>query len=226
MPPAPVLAQTEPANQPLLPPAAQVGIPEPAQAPPPATQNPPEPVQSSIDPFPPSKRHGELLTSHSPDRTSVPEIEAQLGVAIRRYQRASQLLEKKSISREEYEAALDEVRLLVARLKGLREELNEEIDRATIELRKKQAEVKLAEARQKATAVLVARNARLNERKKGIVSQEDVAKDESVDAANVAQIEVRLAEVQEVELRIKQYIARRDSIAKALGKTPRGLVTR
>ena len=143
------------------------------------------------------------------DRTSVREIEAQLGVAIRRYQRASRLHEKKAISAEEYETTLDEVHLLFGRLRGLYDELTDELGRSKIEVTKKRAEVKMAEARQKATAALVARNARLNERKKGTVSQGDVARAESDDSANMAQIEVGQADVQEVELRFQQYGSRR-----------------
>jgi hypothetical protein len=220
MPPVAPPPQLEPANQPRQPlSTARELPPPPVQAPPPAAQNRPEPIVGPIDPIRPARVRSDLPASHLPDRTSVHEIEAQLAAAIRRYQRAALLFQNHSISEEEYESYLDQVRLLVGRLKGLREELNEEIDRSNLELIKKRAELKMAEARQKSTAVLVARNARLNERKKGAVSQEDVAKDESHDLANMAQIEVGQAEVQEVELRIKQYLARRESIAKALEST-------
>lgn len=219
VPPAGALAQPDTPNQtlPLQPlPAAREGRPETVQPPSPVVQNPPELPDGAGDPFRPSGARRGVLTSHFPDRTSVPEIEAQLGVAIRHYHRAARLLEKKSISQEEYETALDEVRLLVGRLKGLYEELTDELGRSKIELTKKRAEVKMAEARQKATAVLVARNARLNERKNGIVSEEDVTKAESNDSANLAQIEVGQAEAQEVELRFQQYVARREAIHRVL----------
>ena len=73
------------------------------------------------------------------------------------------------ISREEYETALDEIRLLVGRLKGLIDELSDEIERSNVELSRKQAELQVAEAHQEATATIVKRNARLNERKPGMV---------------------------------------------------------
>ena len=79
----------------------------------------------------------------------------------------------------------------MGRLKGLIDELSDEIERSNGELSRKQAELQVAEARQAATAVIVKRNARLNERKKGMVAAEDVAKAEADDAANVAQIAVK-----------------------------------
>jgi multidrug resistance efflux pump len=182
-------------------------------------QTRPGPLDGASDPFRPVRARSEVLGSHLPDRTSVPEIEAQLAGAIRRYQRAALLFQHHSISPEEYESYLDQIRLLVGRLKGLHEELNDEIDRAKIELAKKQAELKMAEARQKATAVSVARNVRLNGRKQGTVSSEEVTKDESEDSANVAQIEVKRAELQEVGLRVKQYSARDDVIRQILEST-------
>ena len=222
LPPTPVLAQTEPANQPppLQPlPAAREAVSAPLQDLSPAVQNRPEPSDPAIDPFRPSKSQSDRGASPFPDRTSAREIEAQLGVAIRRCQRTSRLLEKKMISAAEYDSVLDEVRLLVAKLKGLIDELTDEIERSNVELLRKQAELQVAEAHQAATAAIVKRNARLNERKPGMVATEDVTKAEAEDAATVAQITVKGREVEEVHVRIRQLEKRREMLNQTLEKS-------
>jgi RNA polymerase sigma factor (sigma-70 family) len=224
LPSTPELAQTEPANQPLQPlPAPREARSEPAQAPPPEVQIPAETGDAVTDPFRPSRARSDFLGGYLSNRTSAREIDAQLGVAIRRSQRASRLLEKKAISREEYETLLDDIRLLVGRLKGLIDDLSDEIERSSVELLRKQEEIRVAEAREAATAAVVKRNARLNERKPGMVAPEEVAKAEAETHMNAAQITVKGREVSEVELRIKQLQKRRAMLAQTLEETTASL---
>ena len=132
-------------------------------------------------------------------------------------------VEKKAISREEYETALDDVRLLVGRLKGLIDDLSDEIERSNGELLRKREEIRVAEAREAATAAVVKRNARLNERKPGIVADEDVAKAEAETHMNAAQITVKAREVAEVEIRIRQFQKRREMLTQTLDETTTSL---
>jgi hypothetical protein len=127
------------------------------------------------------------------------------------------------ISAEEYETALDEIRLLVGRLKGLIDEVSDDLERSTIELQRKRFELQVAEARQAASAAIVNRNTRLNVRKKGMVSAEDVAVAEAEDHANISQISIKGNEVQEIELKLKQLQKHREMLSKSLEKTD-GLV--
>ena len=77
---------------------------------------------------------------------------------------------------EEYEAARDEVRLLVGRLKGSTKSRPKKSTAPEIELAKKQAELKIAEARAEVNGGFRGGDVRLNERKKGSCQSGGLAK--------------------------------------------------
>jgi hypothetical protein len=127
------------------------------------------------------------------------------------------LLEKKSISGEEYETALDEIRLLVGKLKGLMDEMGDELEQSNVELSRKRAELQVAEAHQASSTVSVKATARLRE--KAVVSADELSKAEADHAANTAQVRVKANEVREVEVRMKQLVKQREMLSKTLDET-------
>ncbi|MFO0890842.1 MAG: hypothetical protein U0790_17060 [Isosphaeraceae bacterium] len=127
-------------------------------------------------------------------RVSLPEIEAQIQIAQRKVRRNRQLLERGVISQGEAEVPLDEVRLLIARLRGMNEELTEQAQQAEANLSRLIAELERARARIAVAASITARNTRLNSRKSGMVSPEEVAKAEAEERAARADANVIEAE--------------------------------
>jgi hypothetical protein len=81
-----------------------------------------------------------------------------------------------------------------------------------IEMRRKQAESRRAMALASAAAAPVARNQRLNDRKKDMVSEDDVNKAKAELAAASAGVDIVDAEVAEVKLRIKQLRERQERL--------------
>jgi hypothetical protein len=154
----------------------------------------------------------------SSERVSLRELEAQLSVAMHRYNRTKGLVEQRIASKDSLEATVDIVRLIIGRLRGYYDDLMEESERLKIEIGRKEAEVKVAEGHRGATEAVVSRNKRLNERKPGMVSREDVAHGESEDAASTAEIAVKRAEVQEVLLRLKHLDNRREILRKDVAR--------
>jgi RNA polymerase sigma factor (sigma-70 family) len=154
----------------------------------------------------------------SSERASLRELEAELSVSMHRYNRTKALVEQRIASKDSFEAAVDNVRLIIGRLRGYYDDLMEEFERLKIEVGRKEAEVKVAEGHRGATEAIVARNKRLNERKPGMVSPEDVTKGESEDAASSAEIAVKRAEVEEVLLRLKHLDNRREILRKDVAR--------
>ncbi len=99
-----------------------------------------------------------------------------------------------------------------ATLEGRADELADEIERLKLEIKTMHAAREKTNAQTEVAASVVARNKRLNERKTGMVSAEDVAKAEwemKVASAQVAMVD---AEIAEVELRVQQLERRRARI--------------
>jgi hypothetical protein len=144
------------------------------------------------------------------------ETEARLNIAIHRYERNAATFRQGVIPKQQFDASLDEIRLLVGRLRGYDDALMDEQERLSVERMKKQAEIKVAEAQHEVSSVIVARNKRLNERKPGMVSEDDVVKAKSEASMASAQIEVKQVDLQEVELKIQHLRKRRELIRRDL----------
>jgi hypothetical protein len=120
------------------------------------------------------------------------------------------------VSFEEREQTRGKVLLASAVLRGLDDDLADELERLKVELKKKTAELHQAQAQEDVATNVVKRNARLNERKAGIVSDYDVAKAEAELKVAEAQIEVRRADIEEVSLRASTLARRRSRIEQAI----------
>jgi RNA polymerase sigma factor (sigma-70 family) len=139
---------------------------------------------------------------------SIREFEVELKLALSDDNRAEKLSRAHSISQEEMERYRGKVMLIAAKMEGIAEDLSDEIDRLELELKKKDAEIARAAAQKQIEAVVVARNKRLNERKPGIVSEDEVTAAEAKHQISIAQMSMVKAEKTQVELRIQQLLKR------------------
>ena len=187
-------------------------------------QNTQRAVEPSLEPVGPEPEfanppvrssEGSITTRWSPlrlERSSLKEIEAQVKIALLQYERNKSLFQSGVIPKEKFDEPVEQLRLILGRLEGWDDELAEDSELLKLEMMKKNAEIQVAEAQLMGTSASVARNKRINERKKGIVSEEDVAKANSEDAAASASVQVKQAEAKEVELKMQQLQRRRQQI--------------
>ena len=150
--------------------------------------------------------------SADPQQRSIQELEAELNLALADDARTAKLSKLAAISTSEREQARGKVLVVKARLEGLDDELSDEIDRAKLEITTKGREREKANALTEVASSVVARNTRLNTRKTGMVSEEDVAKAEWEMKAAAAQFAMVEAEIAEIELRVQQLERRRTRI--------------
>jgi hypothetical protein len=147
-----------------------------------------------------------------PQHPSIQELEAELEPALRNEERSRKLFERRAISSEELDLIRARVSIIKAMLEGRDDELSDEIDRAKLEINTKKAEREKATAQTEVALTVVARNTRLNERKAGMVSAEDVAKGEWEMKTASAQVAIIEAEIAEKNLRVQQLERRRARI--------------
>ena len=166
------------------------------------TRLPPTPAGPEFDP-----RRRSPMTNNS-----LAGLEAQLKLALARWDRIDLLFQRKSVSGEEREEAAGWVLVIASQLRGLDEDYSDEIERLKWEVHRKRAERRKAEALEELAAVAAARNKRLNERKPGTVSEEDVAKAEAELKVAGATVAIVDAEAGEVQLRIRLLQHRREQI--------------
>jgi hypothetical protein len=159
----------------------------------------------------------------TPGRTtrSISELDVQLKLALAAFDRTENLFQRHAISGDERENARGNVLRIAAELEGLDDAFNDEIERLKMELRRKNAEREKAEAQTDAARTIVARNKRLNERKPGMVAEEDVAKSEAELRITQAQTRIVVAEIDEVGLRIRQLRRRQERLKEAVGLADR-----
>lgn len=160
-----------------------------------------DPLQSSSGRTTPGADSSRIF---EPSNRSIRELEVELKLALNDDKRAEELSRRQSISNEERQLYRGKVVLIAAKMEGIAEDLSDEIDRLRLELTKKDAELDRALAQKQIKAVLVARNKRLNERKKGMVSEEEFTTAEAEHNVCLAQISIVQAEKAEVALRIRQ----------------------
>ncbi len=195
--------------------------------PPPATRMPLEsrPPVPSVNPPEPSSELANLyrsartldpFESPAPQRSSLKEIEAQIQIARLHFERSKTLYAAAAIGKEQYEAPLDQIRLLIARLEGMNDDLAEELDRLKVELVKKQAQLSQAEAQRKTTAVEMESVKALLERK--AVSKAEMSKTAAEDTAALARIEVQRSELQDVDIRTQHVLRRREIIKRDINE--------
>ncbi len=111
--------------------------------------------------------------------------------------------------------------MIVARLEGIDDDIRDELARLEIDLRRKEAGLKRAQALEKAANTLVTRNDRLNKRKKDIVAAEDVNKTIAEWEVATAGVGIAEADVSEVKLRIGQLRDRQERARHVLAQAER-----
>jgi RNA polymerase sigma factor (sigma-70 family) len=175
-----------------------------------------QPPASAVEPPTPAsysqqaRRRSDPFETPAPQRTSLKEIEAQVQIARQHHERTKTLYASNAISREQYEAPLDQIRLLIARLEGMDEDFADDLLRLKLEIVKKRAQLRIAEAQRSTTADKVAWTKRMEEKK--MVSKSETSKAEAEDTAALARIEVQRSELQDAEVRMQQVLRRREMI--------------
>jgi RNA polymerase sigma factor (sigma-70 family) len=147
---------------------------------------------------------------------SIRELEIELRMAIDTDRRYEKLFENHAISTEERQHARGQVLLVRARIEGLDDEFAEELARLEFEIEKKKAELDHARAQKEVATSVVVRNVRLNERKAGMVDDLSVTKAEGELKVGDAQVRVKKAELDEVDLRVRQLERRRHQIQQVI----------
>jgi RNA polymerase sigma factor (sigma-70 family) len=143
---------------------------------------------------------------------SIQELEAELDLAVANDTGSQKLFDQHVISSLERYQTHAKVLLIKAMLEGRFDELSDEIDRLKLEIKTKRAQREKSIAQSEVGLSVVARNTRLNDRKPGMVSAEDVAKGEWEMKAASAQVAIVEAEIAEIELRVQQLERRRGRI--------------
>ncbi len=157
----------------------------------------------------------------APQRSSLKEIEAQIQIARLHFERSKTLYAAAAIGKEQYEAPLDQIRLLIARLEGMDDDLADELERLKVEIVKKKAQLTLAETQRATTAKAAAWTKKLAEQK--AVSLSEASKAEAEDTAALAHIEVQRSELQDADLRMQQVIRRREMIKRDVNEVLKAL---
>ncbi len=154
---------------------------------------------------------------------SIRELEIQLKNQLEDYDGNNPEMTHRSDvpGRMAWEESRKQVRATTSLLEGLDQDIADEIARLKLEMRRKNAERLKAEAQTEVAQTVVARNKRLNERKPGMVSTEDVARGEGEYKVATAQIQIVEAEIAEVGLRIQQLQSRQNRIKQVVALADR-----
>jgi RNA polymerase sigma factor (sigma-70 family) len=138
--------------------------------------------------------------STSPGASRV--IEVQLRSAIRRLAEIERLAKTGAVSSQRLEEARTEVALLQAQIESGREELRDELERLKAQLAVKLAELKVAEVQQEQSLIQLGQTQKLVEDR--VTSKVDLATAKNRVRIQDTLIAVKLAEVDEVKVRIGQ----------------------
>jgi len=147
---------------------------------------------------------------------TVRELEIQLQLALQDFNQVNNLYQRHVVSLGELQRTRGKVLLVAAALEGLDDDFSDELDRLKLEMKKKAAELHETEAQKEVAISVVARSARLNERRPGTVSEFDVAKAGAELKVADAQIEVKRVEMEELALQGGRLTRRRDRIREAM----------
>jgi RNA polymerase sigma factor (sigma-70 family) len=139
---------------------------------------------------------------------SLREIQARILIARRKMERYRDLLRRAAISRNEADEPIDELMLLLARLRGMDEAASELSERTNVTRNRLAAELDRAKAQLDAALKVTVRNARLNNAKISMVSAAESASAEAEAEAAKANVKVKEADLQEAALTLKQLESR------------------
>ncbi len=188
--------------------------------------NPPPPPQDALNNLPLLERRvpalprgNDVLGMMDSGHSSLREVNAQLDIAVAHFRRSKQLLDVGAIDREAYQKCLDDIRLLMAKLQGMGEDLSDELVRLKIELLKKQAELKLADSQRASTARTAASTKKMAEKK--VVSPDEAAHAMDDLGAAEARVVIQRTEVQLAEMRMEQVERRKQAILQDLSEVLR-----
>ncbi len=158
-----------------------------------------------------SRTHPESRSTQSITNAAIRELENQLKREVKFYE-----MHEHHPQLDIPDEPRDAVLATRAILEGVLDDLAEVIARLKLEMRRKLAELEKANAMSQVATTMVARNTRLNERKPGMVSSEDVAKANAELKVADAAIEVKKVEIEEGSLQLRQLERGSDRISKLI----------
>jgi RNA polymerase sigma factor (sigma-70 family) len=161
-------------------------------------------------------------TSSEPAQRAIHELETVYALAHENYKRIAQLFKNHAISAGQLEQVHGEVLRAKAGIEDLDDELADEIERAKLAVEKQKAELDEAEAQTTVAAAVCERNARLNQRKPGMVDATEVTKANAEMQRARAHARFKQVELAEAELRLGQQQRRRGRVKQILKMLPDG----
>ena len=164
-------------------------------------------IHFRVIPSPRSAPHLDRYDRTDESRHSGPRVELKQGLIEEANTR--RLVEQHVVSTREMELVQTKVFRAQANLRGLDEDLADELARLNLEIKKKKAEIEQAQAQRVSAVSVVARNQRLNDRKPGMVDVDTVSKGEGELRASDVQVRIKAIELEELELRVQQLETRR-----------------
>ncbi len=183
------------------------------KATPPASEKAP-PAEAVPPPEPATPTTGDPISAATASAPIV-DLESRLRRAQDRVAWAERMFQKGYVSQAQLNEARDEVVVLKARiadwargLDSLRDDLQEEQERLRGRIETMRKEIQRSEAEVQVALTIVATHDRLNQRRPGMVSKEEMNRAEAEAKVKAAQRDVKQAELKEVEIRLDQ-VARR-----------------
>ncbi|MHB1557052.1 MAG: RNA polymerase sigma factor [Isosphaeraceae bacterium] len=162
------------------------------------------------DPF--AADGGDRATARSGMTAPLGELKTQLQLAIAEYRRLSAHAMRGIVGQNVVEQARGKVLVLAARVQGLDQDYEEEMERLHLELRRKAAQSEKAGAMVDVAKAAVMRSERLNDRNQRIFGLEDQRKAQAELAAAKADQAISQVDVEEVGLRIRHLHRRQGRI--------------
>jgi hypothetical protein len=167
---------------------------------------PPASTRSDLDP-----RSSKETTNHSNRK-----LEAELKLALIEYDGYAKLFKSKSISTTEWELQRGKVLLLVAKMGDLVDDVADELELLTLEMKRKKAELDRAAAQNEVAKSELFFMRRMNEKHPGSVGDATIVNSEGKFKISSADLEIKKVEIAEVELRIHRLQMRRARIEEVI----------
>ncbi len=157
---------------------------------------------------------GQPGKSESPN-ASPESLEAELNNRLNQYRRLADLVKQHAVEPRLADEAKDQLLTVAGRVSAASDQAADELERSLIEHRRKKAMLDKARAEEQVATSAWARDQELNQRKPGIIAPQEVAKHVGEYKVAAASTQIAKADVDDVELRIRQWSRRCDHLAEA-----------
>lgn len=150
-----------------------------------------------------------------PLNASPEALEAEIRVRIREYRQVLDWAKRKAFDLSRVDTARDSVLEVAGRVSAAVDDATDELERLQIEVRRKRAMLEKLSAEVDVATAVCTRDQILNKRRQDMVAPEEVVKHVGEYKVAVASSQIAKADVDDVELRLRQLLRRRDRLAEA-----------